>query len=169
MPITMIFFPGRMPPRMRPLKGTVYAKYVKVISLEREKKQKTVRAYTYYKTKLMACIFHTRRRDKSSLSGEMRPGFPSESFRWSSSTFFNTSDKRQDADCQLAHQAQAETGPAQVKAPTRGLLFKTHTQTRTVWPCVRLSLTMTRWQQTCHVVIWFPAVLHVRLADKLAG
>lgn len=39
MPITMIFFPGRMPPRMRPLKGTVYAKYVKVISLERKKTQ----------------------------------------------------------------------------------------------------------------------------------
>lgn len=41
MPITMIFFPGRMPPRMRPLKGTVYAKYVKVISLERRKKYST--------------------------------------------------------------------------------------------------------------------------------
>lgn len=26
MPITMIFFPGRMPPRIRPLKGTVCAK-----------------------------------------------------------------------------------------------------------------------------------------------
>lgn len=25
MPITIIFFPGRMPPRMRPLNGTVYA------------------------------------------------------------------------------------------------------------------------------------------------
>lgn len=28
MPITMIFLPGRMPPRMRPLKGTVYAEHI---------------------------------------------------------------------------------------------------------------------------------------------
>lgn len=167
MPITMIFFPGRMPPRMRPLKGTVYAKYVKVISLERRKK--TVRAYLLKKTKLRVCIFHTRRRDKSSLSGEMRPGFPSESFRWSSSTFFNTSDKRRDADCQLAHQAGQKSARPRLKPQHEASSLKKHTQTHTVWPCMRLSLTMTRWQQTCHAVIWFPVVLHVRLANKLAG
>lgn len=39
-----------------------------------------------------ACVaLRTSRRDRSSLSGEMRPGFPSESFRCSSSTSFNTS------------------------------------------------------------------------------
>lgn len=31
MPITMIFFPGRMPPRMRPLNGTVYANNIELI------------------------------------------------------------------------------------------------------------------------------------------
>lgn len=30
MPITMIFLPGRMPPRMRPLKGTVYAEHIDI-------------------------------------------------------------------------------------------------------------------------------------------
>lgn len=41
MPITMIFFPGRMPPRMRPLNGTVYAKYIEMIqSIARGENQK---------------------------------------------------------------------------------------------------------------------------------
>lgn len=85
MPITMIFFPGRMPPRMRPLNGTVYAKHIESIT------HGTGASGTDMTDSVQACCI-TRRRDKS-LSGEMRPGFPSESFRWSSSTFFNTSDK----------------------------------------------------------------------------
>lgn len=32
MPITIIFFPGRMPPRMRPLNGTVYAQHIEFIT-----------------------------------------------------------------------------------------------------------------------------------------
>lgn len=110
MPITMIFFPGRMPPRMRPLNGTVYAKHIESIT------HGTGASSTHINDSVQAC-FITRRRDKSSLSGEMRPGFPSESFRWSSSTFFNTSDK-ENTGCKvslIALSGRIETDPSEIK------------------------------------------------------
>lgn len=87
MPITMIFLPGRIPPRMRPLKGTVCKTQSHIVRKGGGTQGETNKKGEKKKPSL---ALRTSRRDRSSLSGEMRPGFPNESFGFSSSTFFNT-------------------------------------------------------------------------------